>query len=686
MILRPGIRLADAGVVEAVSPPGWGVPGLGTCVRLRRDDGERMVVTVLGSDLLPDGVAVSRFLMELHGLKTISHPHLVPLELLDRDAEWVFVGGPVGAGEPIVGGVDPDVEAVALGVARGLAALHRRKAVHGCLHPGAVFVDADGVAKIGQYGMWAHLSRSAYVAKMVADPNTILAPESLDAAEQVAPVVDSYGFGVVVAGAADPKGSLARSVAKAREGALPALSGPLGELVARCLSVEPGRRPEHGAALLAAVETAVTATGATTTRGRAPADVPSLSLSHVELEDVHGTGTPVEAEVSSDAMELSTEDLLIDRAEESATDRSLPSATRETGGVGGHVAEEEPPLLDLAAGTGDGAAASPGPGAPPAPSASSSQRVVEAETSQPEVASPRRAARPVPRDVLGQRTVPAGPPGWIAVLGLFLLTAVPVLATLSSARATGRLRAAVAVLSFERVVASDDPGAASPARSADVDGTGAGTEAPAVPPSGAGTTGALRGGSGGGDTAPAPAVPPASHADAGPAPTTRSTCPTGTVAVGRTVCIDRAEAPGLGRIPTTGVTHRQAAEACEGRGGRLCRKREWQQACMGPGGWNYPYGPAFADDRCNTASPAGYPQEIGIAGSWSACRTPSGIYDLVGNVGEWVAEGIAVGGDSTTDRRVASCLAEGRPPPGYAGPELGFRCCFDLSAPRGPSP
>jgi len=29
--------------------------------------------------------------------------------------------------------------------------------------------------------------------------------------------------------------------------------------------------------------------------------------------------------------------------------------------------------------------------------------------------------------------------------------------------------------------------------------------------------------------------------------------------------------------------------------------------------------------------------------------------------------------------QIASCAAKGRPPPGYVGPDLGFRCCFDLT-------
>jgi hypothetical protein len=156
-------------------------------------------------------------------------------------------------------------------------------------------------------------------------------------------------------------------------------------------------------------------------------------------------------------------------------------------------------------------------------------------------------------------------------------------------------------------------------------------------------------------------------------------CPDGTVAISRTTCIDVGEYPGLRRVPRVNVTLRQAAELCEQRKARLCTMSEWRKACRGPGHARYSYGSAFEQDRCNTASIAGFPTEVALSGAYERCVSSYGAYDLVGNVGEWVAEGMAVGGDSATPGRVATCSAKGRPPPGYAGPDLGFRCCIDLA-------
>jgi len=132
--------------------------------------------------------------------------------------------------------------------------------------------------------------------------------------------------------------------------------------------------------------------------------------------------------------------------------------------------------------------------------------------------------------------------------------------------------------------------------------------------------------------------------------------------------------------PASTVSTAQAATLCERRDARLCSFAEWSRACAGTKGRRFPYGPSAQADRCNTASIAGFPQELAAAGAYADCVTAEGFHDLVGNVGEWAAEGIAVGGDSSTPIAEATCKAKGRPPKGFSGPDLGFRCCMD----RGP--
>ncbi|MCB9555964.1 MAG: protein kinase [Deltaproteobacteria bacterium] len=128
-------------------------------------------------------------------------------------------------------------------------------------------------------------------------------------------------------------------------------------------------------------------------------------------------------------------------------------------------------------------------------------------------------------------------------------------------------------------------------------------------------------------------------------------------------CIDRYEAPGRGRTPQ--VTSLAGAVAyCSRRGVRLCNKAEWLAACGGV----LPYGGAYQSDRCNTEGGALVP-----AGSRRACRSPYGVYDMSGNVAEWVAGGAALGGDASAGAVGARCAASAA-----AGARKGVRCCADL--------
>jgi formylglycine-generating enzyme required for sulfatase activity len=130
-------------------------------------------------------------------------------------------------------------------------------------------------------------------------------------------------------------------------------------------------------------------------------------------------------------------------------------------------------------------------------------------------------------------------------------------------------------------------------------------------------------------------------------------------------CIDRHEFPGRGRQPRRGVTLAGARSACHARGKRLCTVTEWVRAC---GEGRFPYGASYRAGRCTTGgrSPA-------RAGSKRGCRSRWGIYDLSGNVSEWVAEGVTMGGDASQEGGLVGCRASSD----RGGPLAGFRCCAD---------
>jgi formylglycine-generating enzyme len=171
-------------------------------------------------------------------------------------------------------------------------------------------------------------------------------------------------------------------------------------------------------------------------------------------------------------------------------------------------------------------------------------------------------------------------------------------------------------------------------------------------------------------------------------------------------CIDRFEYPNLmGVRPAVMVEYGEAQKACAVEGKRLCEAEEWFMACEGPGIWPYPTGLGLEAGTCNVSRPLrpvdgqalAVPKEVSVeverldqrsaSGSLARCVSPFGIYDLVGNVGEWVhVRGSAGAHGPGHDRAV---LGGGWGPPRACrsspsaqasvarGPEIGFRCCRD---------
>jgi formylglycine-generating enzyme required for sulfatase activity len=202
-----------------------------------------------------------------------------------------------------------------------------------------------------------------------------------------------------------------------------------------------------------------------------------------------------------------------------------------------------------------------------------------------------------------------------------------------------------------------------------------------------------------------------------PAATPGPQCPAEMAPVpGHAACIDRYEAslgPGergeadgramtakaisrAGAKPAVQVSQLQARAACALAGKRLCLRAEWTAACRGgDAGRKYPYGSKYEPRRCHDRPLA---KRRGVVaplatGSLKRCRTPAGVYDLSGNVWEWLADtrgddaaaAELVGGGFGNDDRDGSLLAC-RPSSPFAQPvtqqrpEIGFRCCAELAA------
>ena len=207
---------------------------------------------------------------------------------------------------------------------------------------------------------------------------------------------------------------------------------------------------------------------------------------------------------------------------------------------------------------------------------------------------------------------------------------------------------------------------------------------------------------------------PVADTDAGP-------CPAGMAHVDD-FCIDRWEAhlenqspydvptdgiaratPGM--VPQGYISGTVAARACEAAGKRLCSSREWVRACQGPNENTFPYGNAYAPGACNEGREAHpvvelfgnatdwspgqmndprinqLPDGLKAAGSYPACMSVEGVYDMHGNLHEWVADADGTfRGGFYVDAEIngAGCsyrtTAHGRD---YHDYSTGFRCCAE---------
>ncbi|OGS35506.1 MAG: hypothetical protein A2293_08170 [Elusimicrobia bacterium RIFOXYB2_FULL_49_7] len=91
--------------------------------------------------------------------------------------------------------------------------------------------------------------------------------------------------------------------------------------------------------------------------------------------------------------------------------------------------------------------------------------------------------------------------------------------------------------------------------------------------------------------------------------------------------------------PISDIDYTHAQAACESVGKRLCHIREWQAASGGYRRLSYPYGNEYNPYRCHTdvdANDMARDSTLPV-GSKDSCVSPYGVYDLSGNIAEWVA-------------------------------------------------
>ncbi len=161
-------------------------------------------------------------------------------------------------------------------------------------------------------------------------------------------------------------------------------------------------------------------------------------------------------------------------------------------------------------------------------------------------------------------------------------------------------------------------------------------------------------------------------------------------------------------VPGTRMSWYAANDACKAAGKRMCSESEWIAACQaaapvddnGNGqtaddmieGTAYPYGDLHTKNLCwenheaNPRLPADQQPSWRpvYTGEMPGCVTPDGVYDMTGNVEEWVGttaeEAVLLGGAFDTPDDKARCYR--RNPTfgaGYSNIRTGFRCCANAN-------
>jgi len=160
------------------------------------------------------------------------------------------------------------------------------------------------------------------------------------------------------------------------------------------------------------------------------------------------------------------------------------------------------------------------------------------------------------------------------------------------------------------------------------------------------------------------------------------------------VCIDRDEyTPPGDSLPMNVASWSDAARICGAGEKRLCRESEWNFACEGEAMLPYPTGYERDARDCNydrydLVDAMGRPRDLRQpSAALTACTSPFGVRNMVGNVDEWVVRDVSPGEHRSAlkggwwlpgrNRCRPATTAHGE---SYRDFQTGFRCCRDPDA------
>jgi formylglycine-generating enzyme required for sulfatase activity len=170
---------------------------------------------------------------------------------------------------------------------------------------------------------------------------------------------------------------------------------------------------------------------------------------------------------------------------------------------------------------------------------------------------------------------------------------------------------------------------------------------------------------------------------------------------------------GYGRVPQGYISGTMAAQACLNAHKRLCTAEEWVTACRGGKKQDFPYGATYVAGTCNEhskdpkhkdpmhrlfgANPNYGPKEmndprlnqlpdtVAPSGTFTACVSDYGVFDMVGNLHEWVSDIAKNGHGEFHGGYFNEAMINGpgcqytttRHGPDHHDYSTGFRCCAE---------
>jgi WD40 repeat protein len=267
-------RVGGYRILETLGKGGMGTVYLAVEEKL----GRQVALKVISRELAADPAFMARFQREAQGAAAVNHPHIVGIHTFGV-AEGVpflvfeFCPGGSMADKLKKGGPLPWSEAARVGseIARALAAVHAAGLVHRDVKPANLMVDAEGRAKLGDFGLVRKTRReeSSQSVVLTTAGDVVGSPVYMAPEQVLGTTIDArtdlYGLGTTLYTLLTGEGPF-RGLAVEIMGhhmstkpeppstRVPGIPAALDALVLELLEKEPDARPESAGAVAAALE------------------------------------------------------------------------------------------------------------------------------------------------------------------------------------------------------------------------------------------------------------------------------------------------------------------------------------------------------------------------------------------------------------------------------------------------